>query len=108
MESTSPLLEHLVIRSCHNLNEIPPGIGEIPTLQMIDLVNCNLSLVASAKQLLEEQESMGNEDLKLYVHSRRPSIKKFYSTPRSDSDDVMETLNAAIKRTLELYSGQQG
>ncbi|KAH6779934.1 hypothetical protein C2S52_011171 [Perilla frutescens var. hirtella] len=74
-----PLLEHLVIRSCHDLNEIPSGIGEIPTLQMIELVNCNPSAVVSANELLEEQESMGNDDLKLHVDSRRRSTKKFYS-----------------------------
>ncbi|KAL0373733.1 UNVERIFIED_CONTAM: putative disease resistance RPP13-like protein 3 [Sesamum radiatum] len=54
------LLQRLTIQHCYKLKEIPFEIGEIPTLQMIELVDCNDSLVASAKQLVSEQEEHGN------------------------------------------------
>ncbi|KAH6807044.1 hypothetical protein C2S51_028152 [Perilla frutescens var. frutescens] len=59
-----PHLQRLVIRSCGMLEEIPSAIGDIPTLEMIELVDCLPTAVASAKEIQEEQESMGNDDLK--------------------------------------------
>ncbi|XP_057771557.1 putative late blight resistance protein homolog R1A-10 [Salvia miltiorrhiza] len=56
-ETNFPRLRHLFIRSCWKLEEIPAGIGEIPTLQLIHLDNCSDSAVASAKQIQEEQQS---------------------------------------------------
>ncbi|KAL0421972.1 UNVERIFIED_CONTAM: Disease resistance protein RPP13 [Sesamum latifolium] len=45
-----------VIRHCSHLNEIPPGIVDIPTLVEIEVHECNPSLVDSARMILEEQE----------------------------------------------------
>ncbi|KAL2490426.1 Disease resistance RPP8-like protein 3 [Abeliophyllum distichum] len=55
-----PSLERLVIESCPNLKEIPFGIGEIPTLESIEVSNfCRDSVVASAKQIQEEKQELG-------------------------------------------------
>ncbi|KAL3642341.1 hypothetical protein CASFOL_013156 [Castilleja foliolosa] len=67
-----PRLERLVIRSCSKLMEIPLDIGEIPTLQTIELVGDNPPAVTmSAKRIEEEQQSMGNEDLKVHFGLKR-------------------------------------
>ncbi|KAL0384881.1 UNVERIFIED_CONTAM: Disease resistance protein RPP13 [Sesamum radiatum] len=60
-----PRLEHLVIRHCSHLNEIPRGIGDIPTLKVIEMHECNPSVVDSARKIQEEQESYGNEGLEV-------------------------------------------
>ncbi|KAL2515659.1 Disease resistance RPP8-like protein 3 [Forsythia ovata] len=62
-----PSLEHLVIFDCHLLQEIPSGIGAIPTLQSIELYYCNDSVVTSAKQIQEEQLDWGNDDLRVLI-----------------------------------------
>ncbi|KAK4427710.1 putative late blight resistance proteinR1B-12 [Sesamum alatum] len=60
-----PRLEHLVIRYCSDLQEIPPGIGEIPTLKVIEVQECSPSVVASARMIQEEQQSYGNDALQV-------------------------------------------
>ncbi|XP_057771684.1 putative late blight resistance protein homolog R1A-10 [Salvia miltiorrhiza] len=67
-ETNFPRLCHLFLEYCPKLEEIPAGIGEIPTLQLIHLDYCSDSVVASAKQIQEEQESeYGNYDLQLRI-----------------------------------------
>ncbi|KAH6816638.1 hypothetical protein C2S51_021458 [Perilla frutescens var. frutescens] len=56
-ETNFPKLRQLVIRGCSELEEIPGGIGEIPTLQLIELYKCSPSAEASAKQIQEEQQT---------------------------------------------------
>ncbi|KAL0364751.1 UNVERIFIED_CONTAM: putative late blight resistance proteinR1B-16 [Sesamum angustifolium] len=46
-----PRLEHLVIRHCRYLEEIPLAIGDIPTLKVIEVQECNPSAVASAREI---------------------------------------------------------
>ncbi|EYU24428.1 hypothetical protein ABFS82_04G162100 [Erythranthe guttata] len=58
-----PVLEKLVLTEINKLEEIPLGIGEIPTLGFIELVRCSESAAISAVKILEEQESLGNEGL---------------------------------------------
>ncbi|XP_047971417.1 putative late blight resistance protein homolog R1B-16 [Salvia hispanica] len=58
-----PRLKHLVLRFCESLREIPQGIGEIPTLELIEVDSSNKSIVESAKQIAEDQQSYGNYDL---------------------------------------------
>ncbi|KAL0385205.1 UNVERIFIED_CONTAM: putative disease resistance RPP13-like protein 2 [Sesamum radiatum] len=72
-----PLLEHLSIRHCYKLKKIPLEIGKIlqlglgttPTLKQIEIVDCGESVVASAKQIVDEQVKLGNELLQVYVKS---------------------------------------
>ncbi|KAL0417067.1 UNVERIFIED_CONTAM: putative late blight resistance proteinR1A-10 [Sesamum latifolium] len=62
-----PNLETLFLRFMSTLEEIPSGIGDIPTLKYIHLVICPDFVVDSAKRILEEQQSYGNESLQLFV-----------------------------------------
>ncbi|KAL1552173.1 putative late blight resistance protein R1B-14 [Salvia divinorum] len=63
-----PRLKFLLLRQCWHLNEIPEGIGEIATLELIDVICSNLreSLVESAKRIQEEQQSLGNDALRVF------------------------------------------
>ncbi|EYU29512.1 hypothetical protein MIMGU_mgv1a022452mg, partial [Erythranthe guttata] len=51
-----PVLEKLYLSGLLHLDEIPLGIGEIPTLALIHLLSCNESASMSAMSILEEQE----------------------------------------------------
>ncbi|KAM3217883.1 putative late blight resistance protein R1B-16 [Capsicum annuum] len=62
-----PNLELLLVESCFHLQEIPSIIGEIPTLKMIEVKRCGESLENSVKQIQDEQESYGNEELKVLI-----------------------------------------
>ncbi|KAL0357615.1 UNVERIFIED_CONTAM: putative late blight resistance proteinR1B-16 [Sesamum calycinum] len=70
-----PLLEQLSIRHCYKLKKIPSEFGKMlrfgtnPTLKKIKLVDCGESVVASAKQIVDEQVELGNELLQVYVES---------------------------------------
>ncbi|KAL3819926.1 hypothetical protein ACJIZ3_005831 [Penstemon smallii] len=61
-----PSLEHLILRDCDNLEEIPSVIGEIPTLEKIDLYECSSGVESSAKEL---QENSGS--IELVIHPRK-------------------------------------
>ncbi|KAL0451428.1 UNVERIFIED_CONTAM: putative late blight resistance proteinR1A-10 [Sesamum latifolium] len=60
-----PSLEQLIIKHCRKLEEIPPGFGDIPTLQLIKVVGGSRSCENSAMQILQDQQSLGNCDLKV-------------------------------------------
>lgn len=62
-----PSLQCLIIRYCRNLKEMPCGIGEILMLQLIELHCCADSLVASVKQMQEEQLGLGNDGLQVRI-----------------------------------------
>ncbi|KAK4395090.1 putative late blight resistance proteinR1A-10 [Sesamum angolense] len=62
-----PCLKHLILIEAGNLKEIPPAIGEIPTLQTIQLIFCSSSAIISTKRIVEEQEELGNADLYVLV-----------------------------------------
>ncbi|KAK4427725.1 putative late blight resistance proteinR1B-16 [Sesamum alatum] len=60
-----PRLQYLVIRHCSDLKEIPLGIGDIPTLEMIEVHECSPSAVASAREIQEAQLEIGNDGLQV-------------------------------------------
>ncbi|KAL0388820.1 UNVERIFIED_CONTAM: putative late blight resistance proteinR1B-16 [Sesamum radiatum] len=66
-ETHFPRLRHLLIQGCSALEEIPSGIGEIPTLEIIELDECSPSVVASAKQIQEDQREYGNDGLEVRI-----------------------------------------
>ncbi|KZV56497.1 hypothetical protein F511_22305, partial [Dorcoceras hygrometricum] len=59
-----PNLEKLQLYSLKGLKEIPYGIGEIGTLRSISLLGCSSSANASAEKIQEEQQQLGNSDLR--------------------------------------------
>ncbi|KAL0429570.1 UNVERIFIED_CONTAM: putative late blight resistance proteinR1B-16 [Sesamum radiatum] len=63
-----PSLQRLILRRCRRLNEIPAGIGEITTLELIELDHCGHSVITSANNLKEEQESFGNLSLEVRIN----------------------------------------
>ncbi|KAA8529829.1 hypothetical protein F0562_034367 [Nyssa sinensis] len=63
-----PRLEHLVLQRSGNLEEIPSELGDISTLQIIEIIRCSQSLVNSALQIQEEQQSNGNDYLKVLIY----------------------------------------
>ncbi|KAK4438470.1 putative late blight resistance proteinR1B-16 [Sesamum alatum] len=63
-----PVLRHLIIENCCRLEAIPSGIGEISTLQSIELDRSSDSAVTSAEEILEEQQSMGNDSLRVHIY----------------------------------------
>ncbi|KAM3263509.1 hypothetical protein P3L10_000503 [Capsicum annuum] len=62
-----PCLEHLVLKSCLRLNSIPHDLGDIPTLQIIEVENSSQSAAFSAKEIQEEQQSFGNDTLEVRI-----------------------------------------
>ncbi|KAL7114856.1 hypothetical protein ACP275_04G148100 [Erythranthe tilingii] len=62
-----PVLEKLVFKRMHELDEIPLDIGEIPTLGVIHLECCSESLAISAIKVAREQKRLGNERLQVRV-----------------------------------------
>ncbi|KAL8458315.1 hypothetical protein ACS0TY_035986 [Phlomoides rotata] len=62
-----PRLEHLRLKRLDKLTEIPLSIGDIPTLQSIELERCSYSAIMSAKRIVMEQEELGNEGLRVEI-----------------------------------------
>ncbi|KAL8544397.1 hypothetical protein ACS0TY_004803 [Phlomoides rotata] len=77
-----PRLKRLVLKHCNELTEIPNGIGEIPTLEMIEVDNAvNASLVNSIKQMHEDQMSYGNDALQIcFIRYNQELVKYAYHT----------------------------
>ncbi|WMV24054.1 hypothetical protein MTR67_017439 [Solanum verrucosum] len=65
-----PNLKRLILKNCNNLQEIPTDFGEICTLQSIELHNCSTSADESAINIVQEQEEMGNNIIKVYISLR--------------------------------------
>ncbi|KAL8551750.1 hypothetical protein ACS0TY_000716 [Phlomoides rotata] len=87
VESSShfPTLQRLVLSHCKKLQEIPCKIGEIETLQMIEIKGqCAESLVESSKLIKQHIKDMEDEDLPVLVNG------KFISSPSSESESRSE------------------
>ncbi|XP_027151261.1 putative late blight resistance protein homolog R1A-10 [Coffea eugenioides] len=63
-------LQQLILRCCRHLDEIPSEVGEIPTLQIIDVYDSSSLAVNSARLIQQEQYSMGNDGLIVRIHPR--------------------------------------
>ncbi|XP_027099154.1 putative late blight resistance protein homolog R1A-3 [Coffea arabica] len=63
-----PRLEWLVINGCLDLEVIPFEMGEIPTLQKIEVYKSSESAVESARQIQESQRCFGNDDFKVFIY----------------------------------------
>ncbi|MFS8030643.1 putative virus X resistance protein-like, coiled-coil [Helianthus anomalus] len=65
-----PALERLVMDGCRRLKEIPMCLGEIPTMGLIELRWPRSSAAESARQIIEGQQSLGNDWLRLVIYDR--------------------------------------
>ncbi|PHT40212.1 hypothetical protein CQW23_19066 [Capsicum baccatum] len=68
-----PNLKCLVLKKCDHLKEITTDFGEICTLESIELHNCGTAAEDSARTIEQEQADMGNNCLKVYIHSNHNS-----------------------------------
>lgn len=68
-ESNSfPRLQHLLLRSCRCLRTIPEVLGEISTLELIEVVGyCKSTLLESVERIKMDQESFGNDALQVRI-----------------------------------------
>ncbi|KAM3379822.1 hypothetical protein P3S68_012236 [Capsicum galapagoense] len=62
------MLEQLVLQGFTKL-EIPPSIGDISTLKLIQLKYCGSSIETSAIKIQQEQQSYGNYELQVQIIS---------------------------------------
>ncbi|KAI7994814.1 hypothetical protein LOK49_LG11G00381 [Camellia lanceoleosa] len=62
-----PSLQHLSLEMCAYLEEIPFCLGDIFTLQMIEVATGHPYAEESARKIKEEQESIGNSWLKVMI-----------------------------------------
>ncbi|KAI3734112.1 hypothetical protein L6452_13575 [Arctium lappa] len=60
-----PGLQHLVVHDCLKLESIPSDVGNILTLDVIEVRGCSKSVQVSAKKIQKEQEKEGNCFLKV-------------------------------------------
>ncbi|XP_057775854.1 putative late blight resistance protein homolog R1B-16 [Salvia miltiorrhiza] len=65
-----PVLEKLILRYLHKLEEIPWGIGEIPTLKLILVDDCSNSAAISAIKIKDEQLQYQENDDDLQIQIR--------------------------------------
>ncbi|KAJ9553997.1 hypothetical protein OSB04_018042 [Centaurea solstitialis] len=72
------------LSDCEDLEEIPLEIGDIATLELIEIDMCNNSVVESVKRIQQEQHDMGNYELNITVNRKDLS---FYSSQRSSESD---------------------
>ncbi|XP_019256355.1 PREDICTED: putative late blight resistance protein homolog R1A-3 [Nicotiana attenuata] len=70
-----PMLKRLVLKRCLYLEEIPKDIGEICTLESIELHNCRSSVAKSVKEIQQEQESMANDSLSVRINEKPCEIQ---------------------------------
>ncbi|KAI3736388.1 hypothetical protein L6452_15927 [Arctium lappa] len=66
--STSfPCLKRLALWHCQDLEEIPLEIGEIATLELIEIHNLSNKVVESVKRIQQEQHDVGNDELNITI-----------------------------------------
>ncbi|PHU11182.1 hypothetical protein BC332_18112 [Capsicum chinense] len=96
-------LEHLVLESCYSLENFPHEVGNIYTLQCIEVLSCSVAVEMSVQRVQEEQNNMGNDSLNVsipYKGSINVSIpdKRIVdiSIPENDSLDVSIPENGSL------------
>ncbi|CAA2982964.1 Hypothetical predicted protein [Olea europaea subsp. europaea] len=69
-----PSLEHLILWKSSKLVEIPPSIGEIETFQIIQTGYSTPSVVKSAKDILDDKRSQGDEGFQVLFHPTKARL----------------------------------
>ncbi|XP_071924935.1 putative late blight resistance protein homolog R1B-17 [Coffea arabica] len=62
-----PCLRHLVLQRCKKLEEVPSSLGDIRTLERIEVHWCSQSAAVSVKEIEDEQRDIGNEELMVLI-----------------------------------------
>ncbi|XP_019181444.1 PREDICTED: putative late blight resistance protein homolog R1B-14 [Ipomoea nil] len=62
-----PKLERLVLKHCFSLKEIPNEIGDIPSLEFIELHH-SPAVEHCARKIEDEQRDLGNDSFKVYIN----------------------------------------
>ncbi|KAL4572853.1 hypothetical protein LXL04_019641 [Taraxacum kok-saghyz] len=62
-----PCLKRLLVFGCRYLEEIPLEIGDISTLEFLEAKGCGSSLNESLGKIKQEQEDVGNYELKIKI-----------------------------------------
>ncbi|KAL3510343.1 hypothetical protein ACH5RR_029744 [Cinchona calisaya] len=63
-----PRLEQLVINGCLDLEGIPSEMGDIPTLEKIEVYRSSDFAVESARKIQQSQRCFGNDDFKVFIY----------------------------------------
>ncbi|KAL0292146.1 UNVERIFIED_CONTAM: putative late blight resistance proteinR1A-4 [Sesamum calycinum] len=71
-----PQLRHLSLSFCFNLAAIPSEIGDIETLELLEVFECTQSVVASAMLIQEEQQNLENYGLRVGIDSSDHSFNQ--------------------------------
>nr|GLL43511.1 putative late blight resistance protein homolog R1B-16 isoform X2 [Ipomoea trifida] len=82
-----PCLEQLILDGCYELEGLSYSFADISTLKLISVVNCPCSVNSSVKEIQEELQNMGSEQLT--VHIGKFSINSKCSS--SDRSKFMHT-----------------
>ncbi|KAI3454408.1 hypothetical protein Pfo_011071 [Paulownia fortunei] len=67
-DSHFPSLERLIINHCYELEGIPSDIGNIGGLELIEMVDCSPSAVASARTIKDQQKDL-KKGLQVRIYS---------------------------------------
>ncbi|XP_042006874.1 putative late blight resistance protein homolog R1B-14 [Salvia splendens] len=95
-----PVLKYLYLRDLCKLIEFPSSLGEIATLEQIELRFCSASSTISAMRTLVEQEELANESLQLSVYFRGDE-----ETMESFKNEIREEgLTSSTNLSLRLLS----
>ncbi|XP_042013672.1 putative late blight resistance protein homolog R1A-10 isoform X2 [Salvia splendens] len=62
-----PKLRSLLLRCCLRLLEVPNDIGQVPSLELIELDGQNNSLLRSANMIQKDRHSLGDDRLQVHV-----------------------------------------
>ncbi|XP_027184292.1 putative late blight resistance protein homolog R1B-17 [Coffea eugenioides] len=63
-----PSLEILVLNGCLQLEEIPSALGDICTLQVIEVYRSSDTVADTARQIQESQRNWGNDEFKVFIY----------------------------------------
>ncbi|XP_057770142.1 putative late blight resistance protein homolog R1A-3 isoform X2 [Salvia miltiorrhiza] len=64
-----PRLRWLVLDDCQHLQKIPAAVGDIATLEVVEIKGyCQETLMESAQEIEKQQREEGNEELKFNLH----------------------------------------
>ncbi|XP_049370951.1 putative late blight resistance protein homolog R1A-4 [Solanum verrucosum] len=80
-----PMLEKLLLRMLVELEEIPPSVGEIMTLKLIQIDRCSSGVEISANKIQEEQQSWGNYELHVEIIDNQSTLKQLLELFENES-----------------------